>query len=315
MTKLHISCVAALLRASLIALLWLAVVYPGNAQTVAIDRNDADQPRKVRVNGVELNYLDRGQGIPVVFVHGGLDDYRYWRSQMKQFSERYRVIAYSRRYNFPNNNSLSRSDHSAIVEAGDLAALIESLKLGRVHIVGASYGAYTALFLALKHPEVVRTLTLAEAPVLRLAQHKPQGRALYQEFLADLWQPAGAAFRRRDKEQALRVSVEYFAGKGALEQAPEEVQHGWRDNLREWEALTTSSDAFPNISPRYLKTLNTPTLMLSGERTLKILKFVDAELRPLLSAERIIIPGASHDMWSEYPDLCGQATLAFLARH
>jgi len=31
----------------------------------------------VRVNGVELHYLKRGAGIPIIFVHGGLDDYRY----------------------------------------------------------------------------------------------------------------------------------------------------------------------------------------------------------------------------------------------
>ena len=52
-----------------------------------------------------------------------------------------------------------------------------------------------------------------------------------------------------------------------------------------------------------------------SERTLEIHKFVDGELRPLLRAERVMIPNASHDMWSEQPELCRQAALAFLARH
>jgi len=37
--------------------------------------------KKVRVNSVELHYLEVGKGIPVIFVHGGLDDYRMWEAQ------------------------------------------------------------------------------------------------------------------------------------------------------------------------------------------------------------------------------------------
>lgn len=314
MTKWPINCVAVLFRATLIALFLLAVAHPRHAQPIET-RQHPDQTKKVRINGVELHYLERGKGIQVIFVHGGLDDYRYWKSQMEPFSQRYRVIAYSRRYNFPNNNPMTRLDHSAIVEAEDLAALIKSLNLGRVHIVGASYGAYTALFLALRHPETVRTLILAEAPVLRLAENKPQGMALYEEFMANLWRPAGEAFRGGDKEQALRLTVEYFVGKGAFDQVPEALRQGWRDNLLEWQALTTSRDALPVLRLRDLKRIKAPTLMLSGERTLNIHKFVDGELRPLLRAERVIIPNASHDMWSEYPEVCRQAALAFLAKH
>ncbi|HEY6119920.1 MAG TPA: alpha/beta hydrolase [Pyrinomonadaceae bacterium] len=315
MTRWTIRYSLLLLRSIFIALVFLVPINSGATQSVEKTNQPTDQLKIVRVNGVELHYLDRGKGTPVIFVHGGLDDYRYWQSQMEPFSEAYRVIAYSRRYNFPNQNPLRQSDHSVIVEAADLVELIRSLKLGRVHIVGASYGAYTALFLAFKHPEMVRSLVLAEAPVFRLARETPEGLALYEEFLAKLWHPAATAFRRRDKQHALRLSVEYFAGEGAFDKAPESLRRGWRDNLLEWQALTTSRDAFPVLNVRDLKNIQTPTLMLSGERTLNILKFVDGELRPLLGAQRVIIPHASHDMWTEQPDVCRQATLEFLVKH
>jgi len=300
-----------LVRGTLVAVFSLALAHRAPAQPI----EESNQLKKVRVNGVELHYLDRGEGTPVLFVHGGLDDYRYWKSQMEPFSQHYRVIAYSRRYNYPNNNPMTRPDHSAIVEAEDLAALIKSLKIGRVHILGASYGAYAALFLALRHPETVRTLILAEAPVLRLAQDKPGGMALYEEFMAKLWKPAGEAFRGGDKEQALRLTVEYFAGERAFDQAPEDLRQYWRGNLPEWQALTTSRDAFPVLRRTDVKRITAPALMLSGERTLNIHKFVDGELRLLLrGGERVIIPNASHDMWSEHPEVCRQAALAFLAK-
>ena len=53
---------------------------------------------RVQVNGVELHYVSRGDGQPVVLVHGGGDDLRYWGVQAEPLSERHRVVTYSRRY-------------------------------------------------------------------------------------------------------------------------------------------------------------------------------------------------------------------------
>ena len=96
---------------------------------------------------MELHHLESGGGIPVILIHGGLGDYREWNSQIGRIGSHYRVIAYSRRYNYPNNNAVILPDHSAIVEARDVAVLLDALKLERVHMVGYSYGALTALFL------------------------------------------------------------------------------------------------------------------------------------------------------------------------
>ena len=272
--------------------------------------------KKVRINSVELHYLESGKGVPIVFVHGGLDDYRVWAAQLEQFSQNYRAIAYSRRYNFPNNNPHIRPDHSAIIEAQDLAALIKRLKLGRVHVVGHSYGALTALFLGIKHPELIRSLVLAEPPVLRWAQDKPEGRALFGEIMDNFWQPVGEAFRRGQKEQALRLTMNYYAGEGVFDQVPETQRNYWRSNLREWQALTTSRDAFPQLSRADVKRIKATVLMLSGGQTMAILKFIDNELQPLLSnGERLVIPNATHEMWSEQPEVCRRTVLAFLSRN
>jgi len=271
---------------------------------------------KVRAGTVQLASVERGKGVPVIFVHGGLDDYRMWDAQLEPFSKNYHVIAYSRRYNFPNKNPLITSDHSAIIEADDLAALINRLKLRRVHLVGHSYGALTALFLAVKHPELVRTLVLAEPPVLGWAQDRPKGKVLYDEIMANLWKPTGDAFRRREPEQALRLTINYFLGEGVLDQVPEGQRKYWMSNMREWQALTTSQDAFPRLNRTSVRRVKVHTLMISGLKTLNVLKFIDDELQSSLwYVERLLVPNASHDMWNEQPEVCRRAVLAFLARN
>jgi pimeloyl-ACP methyl ester carboxylesterase len=133
-------------------------------------------PKTVRVNGVELHYLDQGKGVPVVFVHGGLEDFRAWEPQMATFSGRYRTIAHSRRHNYPNSRVTPGPDYSASVDAADLAAFIKSLGLAPAHVVGVSYGAYGALLLAERHPALVRSLVLSEPPVLRWPRATPAPR-------------------------------------------------------------------------------------------------------------------------------------------
>src|SRR5262245_41502311 len=72
--------------------------------------------RKVTLgDGIELSYVERGKGVPIVFVHGTLGDYSTSEGQLVVFGEKYRALAYSRRYNYPNSNRM-QPNHSARVE-------------------------------------------------------------------------------------------------------------------------------------------------------------------------------------------------------
>jgi non-heme chloroperoxidase len=274
-----------------------------------------DALSKARVNGVELHYLDRGQGEPIVFVHGGLADYREWGPVAKELENGYRTITYSRRYNFPNDNRLSAPDHSAIVEAADLAALNRHLRLGAMHVVGASYGAQTALELALREPQMVRTLTLVEPPLIRWLPELPGGAALFDEFYGGTWQATGAAFERGDPMGALRISLDYFVGPGGIDKIPAEFRTALLANILEWQALTTSRDAFPPISREQIRNLQIPVLMLSGGKTYPMLRLTDNELeRHLQNGRRQIIPDGTHDVCSEQPSVCAAAIRTFLGQ-
>ena len=102
-----------------------------------------------------LNALLRelASGAPVlVFVHGGMGDWQAWAPQWADFTARYRCISYSRRFSSPNHNTLSSTDHSVRAEARDLELLLDRWNTVPAFVVGTSYGAYTALQLALAAP-------------------------------------------------------------------------------------------------------------------------------------------------------------------
>ena len=105
------------------------------------------------VNGVTLKYVEKGNGQPIVFVHGSASDYRTWKDQLDEFSADYKVIAYSRRYHWPNEPIPDDGDYSMLEHVDDLQALIRSLGIAPVHLVGHSYGAFVSLLLAVREPD------------------------------------------------------------------------------------------------------------------------------------------------------------------
>jgi pimeloyl-ACP methyl ester carboxylesterase len=279
--------------------------------------------KTVRLNGAELHYIEQGKGVAVIFVHGGLDDYRVWQPQMEPFSQRYRTISYSRRYNYPNAQLSRRSDYSPIVDAEDLAALIRKLNLAPAHIVGVSYGANVALFLAARHPQLVRSLVLSEPPVMSWLLETEEGKSLYSEFMTRVWEPAARGFREGDTA-GIKAAVDGFGELGysgtdqqmTFATLPPDVRKLLIENAPEWRALTISKDAFPDLPLSVIRRIKAPTLLLSGERSLRLHGMIDSRLERLLfRKERIIVPRATHEMWNEYPEECRTAALAFVAKH
>lgn len=61
----------------------------------------ASETKRVTIDGHEFAYVEQGQGDPVLLVHGGLQDYRYWQALQPELAHAYRVVAYSRRNRFP----------------------------------------------------------------------------------------------------------------------------------------------------------------------------------------------------------------------
>jgi pimeloyl-ACP methyl ester carboxylesterase len=272
-------------------------------------------PVKVIVGDVELHYIEHGQGEPLILLHGGQGDYRSWPRQMEALASKYRVISYSRRLHYPNANQLASTNHSALTDAGDLAGFIAALRLGQVHLVGTSYGAFTALAFAIDHPELVRTMVLAEPPVLQWAKGTTRGADLYREFITTVHEPAGKAFKAGNSEGAMRIFINRFDGLGAFDALPAERRSTVMQNARFFQAITASSDPFPNLSKDKVGRLPMPVLIIRGANTKELDILVTQELARIIPrAERAIIPQAGHGSARQNPAAFNAAVLAFLLK-
>lgn len=277
-----------------------------------------DTPRTIEINGVELTHVEQGKGDPVLFVHGTLGDYRAWGYQMEPFSQRNRAIAYSRRRHWPNAWPDDAAECSAETHASDLAALIDALGYGPVHLVGSSYGALTALVLTVRRPELARSLVLGEPPLLPWLEGSPEGAARFAAFQTNSWHAAALALRHGDQPAGVRRFIDGVLGDGSFDRMSSAVQTRMMDNAPEFavELETPPAIYYSTLKPDDVRTLGTPTLLLSGERSPRMFHDVITELaRTLPASERAEIPDASHSMHAGNPEAYNGTVLAFLARH
>jgi pimeloyl-ACP methyl ester carboxylesterase len=146
--------------------------------------------KHITLQDTELVYIDRGHGVPVIFVHGTVSDFRSWKLQISHFSHQFRAIAYSRRYHYPNPLPPASTAYSAAVHADDLRSFLDAIQVDRAHIVGGSFGGYVSLVFALRCPDRVLSLTLAEPPILPFLLRSEEGKTHFDAFMNTAWLPA-----------------------------------------------------------------------------------------------------------------------------
>ena len=273
--------------------------------------SQTDTPKTVTANGVELTYIERGSGPAVILLHGGQADYRAWDHAMGYLSKSYRVISYSRRYNYPNRNPITGDRHSAYVEAGDLAAFIEALKLKRVHLVGTSMGAYTALIYAVRKPAKVITLSIAEPNIHAWVKDTEA----FKDFYEHAWLPAASAFRSGDDAGAMRILVDKFGAPGTFDRMPPAAREMAMQNAKFFKAATLSTDHSPNIDKGKVRRMKVPVLLIQGEKTGAMTRAIVEEFAKVMpSAERVEIKGAGHGSPREKPEEFIKAVGDFMQR-
>jgi non-heme chloroperoxidase len=281
-----------------------------------------DNVKTMEIGGRQLHYVDQGeegQSPVIIFIHGGLDDYRCWQYQVDSFSKKYHSISYSRRFAYPNKWIGNVAQDNTIEDnAKDLVELIKKLDLAPAHLVGASYGAFIALYCVSKNPELAKTMILNEPPIMQFLARSSikEDAELLQRFRTRVLSPTQNASRVRDFRKAAQVAIDgimeienYF---GHL---PEEGKQFLIDNAKSLksELESTISTSYTMEDVKQVTTI--PTLLVKGELSPKyFLRIVDILSDNMPNSEQIVIPNVSHDDFKSGTFFTSKV-MDFFARH
>lgn len=269
----------------------------------------------VEINGVELYYEQVGEGDPIVLTHGAWTDGRTWQAVTERLADGFEVVTWDRRGHSRSGDG--NGPGSCREDASDLAALIEQLGGGPVHVVGNSAGGNVVLNLVTDRGDLVRSA----------AVHEPGPFGL----IAETGDPYFAALIEREKTMAAHVeeliaagdhreAARYFVeeiavGPGAWDQFPEELRSiitanadTVPDDLREvWDASSVDVEA--------LSASSIPILISSGTDSPEMEAAAAVELGRRLPGARLeMMEGANHIPHRTHPDEYVALLTSFLDR-
>ena len=290
----------------------LALACPAAGFAAPAESAPAAAVKHVTANGAEFAYVDPGTGPPVVLVHGALGAYRDWTPQVAALATRFQVVAYSRRYHWPNAQIGAGADYTLAQHAADLVAILQALHLPPVNLVGHSYGGAVAAIAAAAHPELVRTLTLVEPSLFSLLNRDDDGRAVLARQNAVYGQVI-ARLDRGEAGGALQDFIDLVAGAGACERAPPEARAGLMANLPTLKPMLLGKNRGAPFTLADAAKLKMPVLLIGSERSPRIFHLTEDRLEPALpDVRRITLQGVSHFSAREDPAAFNAALLEFL---
>ncbi|MFI5695174.1 alpha/beta fold hydrolase [Kribbella sp. NPDC051586] len=221
-----------------------------------------------------------------MLLHGGGGGADSWQAQRAGLAERYRVLVPERR----GHGRSPDVDGPVTMEifAADTAAFIEALELGPVYVIGWSDGGKVGMSLALNRPDLVRKLVLigaelteAGGTVANQALLTPEGLDSLKTFFRQLYEPLSPD------------GPEHF----------EVVFAKWQQM---WETL-------PDVDLTTLQALPMPVLLMQGDDDCVRIEHTAEVARAIPDAQVAVVPGSSHGLPLEKPEVVNRLLLDFLA--
>lgn len=262
---------------------------------------------KAFVNGVEIDYLAAGSGEAVVFSHGGSSDLRYWLPQLETVATHYRLFTYSRRF---HGLSHTESDlNTAEDHVSDLVELIRLIDSGAVHLVG--FSTPIALGATFRAPDLVRSLTIIEPNMPWLLGTNPE-----EEKALAWWRQENARVQTEAGEDSELKAELWFElvnnrGPGTFDQQSHEFRQMWLDNFEVPRAAAASHP----LTCAQLATISTPTMVVTGEYGMPYSRRIAQALAACIPISHLLdMPGVTHFVSYQHPNMFNQALLEFLQR-
>ena len=256
-----------------------------------------------------MSYIDLGAGSPTILVHGSINDFRTWSAIFGPLSAECRVVVPSLRHYFPELWDGKNGRFSIDQHVDDMIAFIEGLDFGAVDLVGHSRGGLICYRIAIKRPDLVNKLVLAE-PAGVLEQSLIPAGAPYEgarEFIAASAEKIAAG----DVEGGLKVFIDGVNGAGSWSKLSPELRQMREDNA--FTLLGHISDQPQPYTQSEAASISVPTLFIIGGETPGMLPVISEVLSAHVpGAVKVVIPDAGHSMFRQQPKNFCNSVLQFL---
>jgi 3-oxoadipate enol-lactonase len=256
----------------------------------------------LEVDGARLYYEVHGHGPWLVFAHGAGGNHLSWWQQVPAFARRYRCLVFDQRGFGLSRQGEEAPDPARFVD--DLEALLQHLEAQEVRLVAQSMGGLACLGYALRHPQRVRALVMANTLVgMRRAVWAAADEET-RRLAQDRWEQRRAqlprrALSRRFARRRPRLAFLYREIAALNGPRPDDLP-------RRYPVLDPSGEA--------IRSLPVPVLFIAGEEDdLFPPPLVAVAARLLPNARLLVVPRAGHSVYFEQPETFNRAVLQFLA--
>lgn len=232
----------------------------------------------IDANGLTIGYDVAGAGPPLILLHGATSDAaRDFRDQLPTLTQAFRCYTPDARGHGRTRWDTAAGGFSADWLAEDLLAFADALGLDTFHLLGFSLGGMTALRVAVRAPERLRTLVVVGITPDR------EPRASVARRLMD-----PVRIDRNDPGWAADLARRHDPGQGA---------GAWRALLT---AIARDVATQSLLTPRQIRTIDPPTLVAVGDHD----PFVPVDhawrlSRSVLDGRLLVLPAAGHEAFAE----------------
>ncbi|KAG6528610.1 epoxide hydrolase A-like isoform X1 [Zingiber officinale] len=133
--------------------------------------------RQVEANGIQIHLAEKGEGPPVLLLHGFPELWYSWRHQILGLAARgFRALAPDLRGYGDSSAPPDAASYSVLHIVGDIVALLDALALPQVFLVGHDWGALIAWYMCLFRPDRVRALVNLSVAFSPFLHRNPNGK-------------------------------------------------------------------------------------------------------------------------------------------
>jgi pimeloyl-ACP methyl ester carboxylesterase len=275
----------------------------------------ASKPKVMRLDPTHsVAYIEAGKAASaLLFIHGSLCDYRYWKPQVDALAPHHRVIAPSLSHYYPRLPSTEGAPFSWIAHVEQITAFIERLTNNAtthspLHLIGHSRGAAIAYQVALRNPVAIQSLTLVDPAGPR--EQDGSSETIESYATRGLRKRAAELIAEGAIDEGLRLFVDSTSRPGFWDRSAEVFKNMARDNAA--TLIMQMNDPLPLYRQAEAQSLKLRTLMVAGERSPAVYKDNAIALaRFIPNATENTIAGASHGMTWTHSQVFNRELLKF----